>query len=255
MVDRRQQIKSFLKYLLVLLLAFFFLFLLVDNVVMPLYVQQGKSTHVPSVLGVPIEQARRMVADSGLEVKETEPKTDKQYPVGTVAFQNPPAGSEVKFGRNVYLTVSGGEKLVQVPGLRGKSMRDATFTLEKFGFSIGTIAYQVSTEFPENTIIDQEFPEGTRLKRGTKINLLVSQGKSSDRAPVPKLVMKTLADAEKLILQQGFRVGNVTYQVNLDLLPNTVIEQYPRPGELSASGSPIDLFVTKRPENPSNPQN
>lgn len=250
MPDRGQQIKAYLKYLLVGVLGFLFVYLLVDNVVMPLYVQQGKSTRVPSVLGMPIEEAQKVLADSGLGFKETEPKTDKQYPVGAVAQQNPSPGAEVKFGRNVYLTVSGGEVLVLVPSLRGKSVREGTFTLERFGLLLGVITYEVSLEFPENTIVDQGIASGTTVKKGSKINIIVSQGKSADRLPVPKVIMKALTEAERTVVQQGFRVGNVTYQVNLDLLPNTVIDQYPRAGELAASGTTIDLFVAKKPDSP-----
>ncbi|MBI3004420.1 MAG: PASTA domain-containing protein [Ignavibacteriales bacterium] len=248
--DRERKIKTFLKYSLVGFLVFLFLFLLMDNLVMPLYVQQGKSTRVPSVLGLPVEEARKVMTDSGLEFKETEPKADKEYPVGTVAFQNPAPGAEVKFGRNVYLTVSGGELLVLVPSLRGKSIRDGTFTLERFGLALGEITYQVSQDFPENTIIDQGIPTGTNVRKGSRIDIVVSQGKSVDRLPVPKVIMKTLTEAERAVVQQGFRVGNITYQVNLDLLPNTVIDQYPRSGEIAASGTAIDLFVTKKPDSP-----
>ncbi|MBI4428933.1 MAG: PASTA domain-containing protein [Ignavibacteriales bacterium] len=245
-----QLIKTLLKYSLVGFLGFLFVFLLMDNLVMPLYVQQGKITRVPSVLGLPIEEARKVLTESGLDFKETEPKTDKQYPVGTVALQNPLPGTEVKFGRNVYLTVSGGELLVLVPSLRGKSIRDGTFTLERFGLSLGEITYQVSEEFPENTIIDQGIPNGTNVKKGSRIDIFVSQGKSVDRLPVPKVIMKTLSEAERVVVQQGFNVGNITYQVNLDLLPNTVIDQYPRGGELATSGTAIDLFVAKKPDSP-----
>ena len=248
MVDLRQKIQSYLKYSAITVIAFILLFLAFDVVIMPLYVQQGQTRNVPSVLGMPIEQARKTLADSGLDFKETEPKSDKQYAIGTVAAQNPPAGAEVKQGRNVYLTVSGGERFVNVPVLRGRSLRDATFTLETSGLTLGNITYQVSLEFPENTIIDQETAPATNVKRGSRISVIVSQGRSADRLPVPKTAGKTLTEAERIIIQAGFNVGNITFQVNLDLLPNTVIDQYPRAGELAGSGTAIDLFVSKRAE-------
>lgn len=246
MVDLRQKIQSYLKYSAITVVAFVLLFLVFDVVIMPLYVQQGQTRNVPSVLGMPLEQARKTLEDNGLEVKETEPKPDKLYPVGTVAAQNPPAGAEVKHGRNVYLTVSGGERFVRVPSLRGRSLRDATFTLETSGLTLGNITYQVSLEFPENTIIDQEIQAGSNAKRATRVNVIVSQGRSADRIPVPKTAGKTLSEAERIIIQAGFNVGNITLQVNLDLLPNTVIDQYPKAGELAGSGTAVDLFVSKR---------
>ncbi len=113
-----------------ILLLVFYLF---NNVFMPRYVQQGKTTKVPNVIGKPLDQAFKLLSDAGLVGKKAETRTDKQYPEGTVVVQNPPADAEVKFGRGIYLTVSGGEPLVVVPGLRGLSLRAATFSLEKSG--------------------------------------------------------------------------------------------------------------------------
>ena len=59
--------------------------------------------------------------------------------------------------------------------------------------------------------------------------------------PLPE----TLAEAEKLLLEAGLRVGNITYQPNFDLLPNTVVDQYPRSGEPARQGQQVDLFVVE----------
>lgn len=230
-----------------ILVALFFLF---DKVIMPRYVQQGKTTKVPNVVGRNLDEAIKLLADQGLVGKKADTRTDKQYPEGTVVLQNPPTNAEVKFGRGVYLTVSGGEMLFPVPGLRGRSVRDATFALERNGLVLGNIRYEVSDDFPQGTIIDQEVPEGTKVSTGKVINVVVSQGKSGDRVLVPDVIKKTLTEAEKIITQAGLKLGNVSYQINKDLLPNTVVDQYPRPNELIVPGQAIDLFVAKKEEHP-----
>jgi eukaryotic-like serine/threonine-protein kinase len=208
------------------------LFYLFNNVLMPRYVQQGKTTTVPNVVGKTLEAAVQELAAVGLPGKKADTRTDKQYPEGTVVVQNPPAGSEVKFGRGIYLTVSGGEPLVVVPGLRGKTLRDATFALEGVGLVLGAARYEVSEEYPQGTIIDQDTPENTKVPSGRVINVVVSQGRSSDQVPVPDVTGKTFSEAEKIVIQAGLRIGNITYKVNADLLPNTVMDQYPKAGEL-----------------------
>lgn len=255
MSPRRLQIKKLLKLSAIVIGALLLLFFLVDDVVMPRYTQQGKTTRVPSVVGLTLEEAKKVLRESGLDPKESEFRPDKQYPVGTVALQNPPADADVKFGRGVYLTVSGGEVLVAVPVLRGKSLRDATFNLERFGLKLGSIQYEASEELFENTIISQEIAAGTRVKNGTVVNVTVSQGRSSNKQPAPNVVLKTLTEAEKMITRSGFKVGNLTYQVSLDLLPNTVIEQYPRPGALVTIGQAIDLFVAQKLDKKTNLEN
>jgi len=63
----------------------------------------------------------------------------------------------VKHGRRVYLTLSGGEVMAIVPQLRGRSMRDAKFALERYGLQLGSISFEPSTLYPENTIVAQSF--------------------------------------------------------------------------------------------------
>jgi serine/threonine-protein kinase len=226
------------------------LFFLMDDIVMPRYVQQGETTHVPEVVGMEVEEALKIIAEAGLEGKEAEVRPDKNYPEGTVAAQTPPSGAEVKFGRGVYLTISGGETLVTVPSLRGRSLRDAQLALERFGLKAGETTYKVSTQFPENTVIDQYPAQGASVKSGASVSITVSQGPIADRVPVPNLTKKSLGEAERLLLQAGLTVGNVTLQVNNDFLPNTVIDQYPRHGTFAVRGEAIQLFVTQRGEQP-----
>lgn len=234
------------------ILALFFIF---DDIVMPRYVQQGETTKVPNVIGIPVEDAMRVLSEAGLEGKEAEVRPDRQFPEGTVAVQTPAPDSEVKFGRGVYLTISGGETLVTVPGLRGKSVRDATLTLERFGLKLGSITYRISTGFPENTVIEQSAAEGTNLRAGALIDVVASQGPSANRVPIPNLVRKPLDEAEHLLLQAGLKSGTITYQVNNSLLPNTVIDQYPRAGGFASLGQEIDLFVSRKADERTNLEN
>jgi eukaryotic-like serine/threonine-protein kinase len=222
--------------------------LLLDNVIMPHYVQQGKTTKVPDVVGKTIEEARTDMKAAGLEPKETERKQDRHYPEGTVILQNPAEGAEVKFGRGIYLTVSGGEQMLSVPNLRGKSVRDATFDLERYNLKLGTVQYETSEEFFENTIIRQEPAAASKVSSSTSVNIVVSQGRSADKSAVPGVTLKTYTEAEKILTQAGFKVGVVTYQISLDLLPNTIIEQYPHTGELAVKGQTIDLIVAQKSE-------
>ena len=243
----------FLKRSLALLAVFIVLFFLFDDIIMPRYVQQGETTYVPDVVGMETEAALRVLEGAGLEGKEAEIRPDKTYPEGAVAMQIPPAGSEVKFGRGVYLTVSGGETLVRVPALRGRSVRDATLALEQIGLEIGEITYQISTRFPENTVIDQSIAEGTNVKGGSAVNVTASQGVSADRIPVPDVTRKSMTEAERILLQSGLTPGAITYQVNNDFLPNTVIDQFPRSGAFIARGEPVQLFVTQRSDRQETP--
>ncbi len=224
-------------------LIIFFLF---NNILMPLYVQKGKTTKVPDVIGLSLEDAKQKIKEAGLDPKEAEYKNDKRYKIGTITLQNPIAESEVKRDRGVYLTISGGEALVDVPNLRGKSVREAAFNLEKFNLKLGTISYEPSEEIFANTIISQEIQPGVKIKGGNSINVTVSQGRSTDKHPVPDVSLKTLDEAEKILIDNGFQIGKTTYQTNIDILPNTILEQNPKAGELLQLGQAIDLVIAQK---------
>ena len=86
------------------------------------------------------------------------------------------------------------------------------------------------------------------MSDGNKIDVIVSQGRVSDKHSVPDVALRTLVEAEKILKDSGFKVGKINYQINIDLLPNTVIDQLPRAGEQLTLGESIDLTVVQKAE-------
>lgn len=221
------------------------LFLLMNGIVLPWYVNHGETLKVPGVVGLSLDGAKQLLQSQGLTPIESDTRPDRQAPAGTVVGQNPDAEAVVKNGRRVYLTISGGEAKVVVPGLRGRSVRDAKFTLERNGLRMGDVQYAASNAYPAGTIIDQSIQQGMKVSKGTSVRISVSQGKEMQEASVPDFTGKTLSEVEKIIAQQGLKLGNITYQASFDLIPNTVVDQFPRAGESVPQGQAIDLFVIK----------
>jgi serine/threonine-protein kinase len=221
------------------------LFVLLNYILLPMYVNHGSRHTVPRVVGLPFDQAKPKLDSAGLVAVEGDTRPDPTYPAGTVTAQNPQPGAAVKEGRRVYLTLSGGEVPVAVPLLRGKSARDARFALERNGLKLGAITYDYSESFPENTIIDQSLRAETKVAKGTTVAVTVSKGRTDQEITVPSLIGKTLTEAEKILQGAGLNVGIVTSQPSFDLLPNTIVDQFPRPGESAKAGTEVDLFVVK----------
>jgi serine/threonine-protein kinase len=171
------------------------LFFLLNNVVMPAYVRQGGQVKVISVVGMKFESAQRYLDSIGLDARQGEIRADNKYAIGDVISQNPIAGKIVNHGRRIYLTISGGEKLVAIPNLRGKTVRDGTFDLDRVGLKLGTVEYAVSDDFPANTIMSQSLQADLKVKRETYLSVVVSQGRSGERVAVPDLRSKTLKEA------------------------------------------------------------
>ncbi len=219
-----------------------------DTFIMPYYVNKGGTLAVPKVVGLKEAAARKILDSLHLEPRRGEIRQDPSYPEGYVILQNPEAEQTVKMGRRVYLTISGGEQDVIVPSLRGRSIRDAKFALDRAALRQGAIQYQVSIELPEGTIITQDIPPGSKVKKNMFISVIVSAGESMDSIYIPSLIGKTLSEAQKILKEKGLRTGNITYQINEELLPNTVIDQLPRENEIVTTQKEVDLFIAQAPE-------
>lgn len=236
--------KPFVKKSLWTLFILFAIILLLDNVVLPWYVSSPKEK-VPDVVGKNQTEAVRLLESQDLEPVIGDTTYDEKFPEGSIIFQRPRAGETVKEGRRVYLFVSGGEPVVSVPDLKGKSVRDAKFSLERLGLKLGDVDQEPSS-YPKDMIYDQQFAEGTPIKKGESVNVTVSIGQAlTGSIEVPDLIGKSLTEAEAILADSSLKVGKINYQPSFSLLPNTILDQYPSKGNKVNPGDAVDLFVTK----------
>jgi serine/threonine-protein kinase len=240
--------RPFVKRGLYFLLGFIAVILLLNNVIMPWYVSSAEKT-VPKVVGIDISQAEKILNDSDMVAVIGDTTYDESVPRGHVMFQKPNAGEVVKVGRRIYLFISGGDPIVLVPDLKGKSIRDAKFALERLGLSLGQIE-DVPSNNPKDMIFDQQYTAGTKLQRGATVGVTMSVGSSTGLLTVPDLMGKSLVEAQKILADSSLNVGKINYQRSYSLLPNTVVDQYPSKGSKVDSGTKVDLFVTKNEDTP-----
>lgn len=219
------------------------LLIIVDKVIMPSYVS-GKIVTVPDVTGMHKDSAMQLLKELNLNPRLTGPRYDERYEIDHVMFQKPEAGREVKENRRVYLHISGGEPLVKMPNLIGKTFRDAKVTLERRGLFVRKIE-EVKSELPANTIVDQEFEEGTNLANGDSVLLQVSIGPNVGMIRVPNIIAKSVRDAERILRNNNLKMGKITYIVSPTLLTNTIISQYPSEDYLLSVGDSVDVVVAK----------
>jgi serine/threonine-protein kinase len=218
-----------------------------NSVVMPFYVKHSKMTKVPNIVGMNFNDAKQILNEAGLDVKQGDIRYDESKPVGQVLEQNPPADEQVKVGRRIYLVISGGEQMIEVPKLSGRSLRDAKYTVEQRNLQIGNIVKKYSNLYQEDMIISQVIQPGSRVKKNTKIDVIISQGAQLGDIIVPDVTGKSLADAKKMLLDKKLSVGKITYQPS-DLPTGKVLDQYPRKDKSVNEKTNVDLFVAKKRE-------
>lgn len=236
--------KPFIKKSLITIGAIIVFLLIFDNIIMPWYVSSSEEV-VPKVVGLSGSEAIEKLEDAGFEPVISDTSYGTNQPAGKIFLQKPEAGKIVKKGRTVYLFVSGGEQLVTVPQLKGKNIVDAKLALERVGLKLGQVEF-VASNYPKDMIFDQQYVEGTKLKKGETIKIFVSSGQTEGTIEVPDLIGKSLSEAQKILSENSLSVGKITYQISNTLLPNTVLDQYPVPGNKLNPGEKVDLFITKQ---------
>jgi serine/threonine-protein kinase len=95
--------------------------ILLNYLIMPWYVHSAE-TKVPGVIGMKDTEAMNVLEQAGFKPMISDTSFGLDFAAGTIFLQKPDAGKLVKEGRTVYLFISGGEKVVLVPMLTGKSL-------------------------------------------------------------------------------------------------------------------------------------
>ena len=119
-----------------------------------------------------------------------------------------------------------------VPNLSGKTVAEANAIIEKQNLKLGKEQEEYSDSIAEGYIIKTNPVTGSKIKRGNKINLIVSKGPNSFE--MPNYVGETRAAAEE-DLKNTYKVSSKMITVEevetFDYPAGTVLEQTPAPGK------------------------
>jgi beta-lactam-binding protein with PASTA domain len=236
---------AFWKKSLILLGILIALGLVFNSVIMPWYVKHDTLVKVPSVEGLSFLDAKKKLDAAGLEGLQGDIRYDPNKPIATVLDQNPPADQVVKYGRRIYLIISGGEQLYDVPNLVGRTVREARFMLSQRNIELQEMEMKPSVQYPAGLVLSQIEPAGSKVKKGTKIGVVVSTGMETGDLKVPDLTGKNIEEAKKLIAQSKLTIGKITYQPSLNVPVNSVIDQYPKANSMTKENQKIDLFINR----------
>ena len=174
---------KFFRIFLFLALLILVLYVIFDQIIMNVYTRHGQEILVPDLSGLFYEDARDKLSQLGLKVIEESKRFDVNnvFPIGVVMTQNPKPETKVKKGRRVYVIVSKGEPIIEMPDLLKRSERNATFILQNKGLQLGKLNYDFSAYFPAGVVSDQSVSPGTEIKPATFIDLTISLGNYPDK--------------------------------------------------------------------------
>ena len=159
----------------------------------------------------------------------------------------------MKPGRTVYITINSfRQKMVPVPYVAGRSLRQAKNMLEIAGLEIAELVYR--PDMATNYVLE-EYCEGkpvtpaTRMEAemGSGVTLYVGVEEGRGTTVVPRLVGLPLMQAKGRLWELGLNVGNVDFDEGVNLLNQKearVYVQIPGAERSAALGSKVGLRLT-----------
>lgn len=108
-----------------------------------IYTHHGEEIIVPNVEGKLIGDAEYTLEMMELKGVVVDSTYDRSRPSGAIMVQQPKAGSKVKSGREIYLTINSRESpTVSLPDIADNcSLREAQDRLRQLGFRVGPVEY------------------------------------------------------------------------------------------------------------------
>lgn len=220
---------------------------------------ETKMVTVQDVVGQSESDAQKTLENLGLIV-ESQAKNDDSVEAGKVISTDPAAGTELEEGSKVTMYVSLGAGKVEVPGVVGWNSADAQTAIQNAGLTVG-LTEKYSDDVEAGLVISQDVEGGTKVKKGTTVNLVVSKGKETKMVTVPALNSgKTQSEAEQALRDAGLDVGTVTEEYDSSVSKGYVISQTVAAGSQVEEGTAIGFVVSKgaepvTPDEPSTEEN
>lgn len=233
----------------------------------------GSYLKVPSVTGIKVDDALKLLEKEGFEVVITDSAYNDSMPMNTVKKQLPDPGATVKVNRTVFLNVNPVSlPLIEMPKLEGLSYRFALDKLNKSHLILGDTTMR--PDFMKGSVLEQHYKgskieSGTKIRWGSTISLVVGGGLQEVRIEVPDLIGATVAEAKEILKEKGIILaailtsGTVTdtlhafiYKQNPEVLDFNKAPSYIQPGQtmdiwVQVEKPVIDTFkITQQPIQP-----
>ncbi len=207
----------------------------------------------PDVRKISLTEAISRLSSHKLGYKVIEEVESEDTPTGTVIYQLPLPKTNVRTGQEVVLMVSKGIPVIYVPKLKNKTLNEAKSILLQLGLILGNVKEVESEEIKQPGFVLDSYPqEGTSVKKGTVIELVVSktpvQIKNLEMVVTPNIVGKSLVEGQKILTSRGLRLGKVKKTTNENFDFDMILEQKPSAGQKIASGSGVDITLNAEAE-------
>jgi eukaryotic-like serine/threonine-protein kinase len=215
------------------------------------YTRHGSGAPVPSLKGMSVDKAISTLTDQGFGYQIDSVYVPDQAP-STIVEQDPDAGTMVKANRIIYLTmVTRLAPNVALPDLEDDNYMEAVATLSNFGLKVGdtTTKSDIADHILEVHFAGQIIKPGTKIPKGSKVDLVIGNGAGASEVDIPDLVNQDIDAAKFAIKGAGLAIGTITYEGSITDSSNLVVTaQFPAKTDSvskASLGTRINLTVTQ----------
>ena len=229
--------------------------LLLAQVGLSLVTRHNRTVTVPDFTNMTVAEARAAARDSHVGVKVTDSVFVRRLGAGLIYRQSPKAGSTVKKGRSIFLTINSiVPRKVVMPNLIGYSLNEARSELNNRGLSLGKLNY--TQDIATNNVIRQTV-RGRNIRAGDLVisgsDVDLTLGLSSDERPttVPRVIGMKYIRAVDALHDRFLNVGRVRFDSGIRTYAdsvNAVVYQQDGLNQTRTYGSAINLYLTLDPD-------
>ena len=222
--------------------VFFLTLVIVAQIVLKLVTHHGQMIEVPDLTSMSVDEARRAASKDNVRTEVIDSVFVRRMEKGAVYSQNPKAGTLVKKGRRVMLTINAKHaKKVSMPNLVGYSMRQAKAELNSRGLALGKLIYV--NDIATNNVLRQiyrnrEIRPGVQIESGSEIDLQVGLNSDDNMTYVPNVKGMKYLRAVDAVHDNSLNIGRIVIDKTVknysDSLNAMVYKQTP-----GASKSPL----------------
>jgi len=216
------------------------------------YTRHGSGIPVPALVGTNIDKATALLDEQGFHYQIDSVYIADKEP-GTIIIQDPDAGTNVKENRTIYLTVVKSlAPPVALPDLTQDTYNTAVANIKNYGLKIGDTTYV--HDIARDRVLQVKFAgqiltPGSKIPKGSKIDLVLGDGKGASEVEVPDVVGQDFDAAKFVISNSGLIIGTVTYGVITDSTKMVIQSQVPAKSDSTnkvSIGTRINLTVIQK---------
>ena len=173
----------------------------------------GQEVAVPTLVGLTPADAERNVGAVGLQFSIERQYYSPSIPEGKIMSQLPLPGTKVRPGWQIRVAQSLGPTRVSIPDVTGQSEHAADLNIRRRGLEISSTAQVEAVGIPADQVLAQSPPANATQVLAPKISLLVTAAPEPQAFVTPSFVGQTLGNVSRVLLDSGFKLGNVSVAI------------------------------------------